>query len=47
MLAGRTPDEAYRETGTEKLGGLTTTKTELIQAVKLSNGSGPPQCLAA
>jgi hypothetical protein len=41
-LAGCTLDEVYRATGTGKGGGLTTTRTELIQAAKQSSGWGPP-----
>ena len=39
-LAGRTPDEAYVGIRDGELGGLTTTRTELIQAAKLSDGWG-------
>ena len=41
-LAGRTPDEAYGAHGNGEIGGLTTTRTKLSQAAKLSNQTGPP-----
>jgi putative transposase len=42
-LAGRSPDDAYWAPRDGQTGGLTTTRTELIQAAKLSNWRGPSQ----
>lgn len=39
----RTPDEAYGTNANDKTGGLTETRTEPIQAARLSDEWGPPQ----
>ena len=42
MLAGRTPEEAYRATGTEKLAASQQPENRACPGHKLSNGWGPP-----